>query len=99
MRVIQVQWHRPVEKHILVPNHLNGVQRVERTEESEAFINIVVGRQRTSGEVKNNFLFGPIFWNIKVKLPNSVTQISSDGLVKLEREENSIKAKLESHGI
>jgi hypothetical protein len=45
-----------------------------------------VRRERAAGKVQTNFLLGPVFRNIKVKLPDSVIQISSDGLVKLKME-------------
>lgn len=44
----------------------------------------MVGRQRAAGKMQTNFLLGPVLGNVKVKLPNSMIQISLNGLVKLE---------------
>lgn len=85
MRVVQVHWHRPVEKHIFTFYQLNAVQRVDWIEAAKALINIFVGRKRTAGEMQTNFIFGPVLRNVKVKLPNSMIQKSLDGFVKLEK--------------
>lgn len=82
-RIVQVHWFRPVEKHILTLYQLNMLQTVDWTEESETFVNFVIRRERASGKMQTNFFFRPVLRDIKVKLPNSMTQISFDGLVKL----------------
>lgn len=84
MRIVQVHGHWPVEEHILALYYLDAVQRVQRTENAEALINVMVGRQRAAGKMQTNFLLGPVLGNVKVKLPNSMIQISLNGLVKLE---------------
>lgn len=86
MRVVQVHGRRPVENNIFAFYQLDGVQGVERTEAAKAFVDTFVRRERAAGKMKANFIVRPIFWNIKVKLPNSVIQISFDRLVKLEME-------------
>lgn len=91
MRVVQVHGYWPVKEHILALYQLNVIQRVQWTEDSKALVDVVIGRERTAGKVKENFLLGPFLRNIKVKLPNSVSQISFYGLVKLERTENCIR--------
>lgn len=83
MRVVQVQWHWPVEEHIFGAKEIDSVELVEWTEDAEWFVDVIVGRQRATGKVKANFVFRPWFWYVKVKLPNSMIEIGFDGLVKL----------------
>ena len=90
MRVVQVHSHGPVENNIFTFYQLDGVQGVERTEAAKALVNTFVRRERAAGKMKANLIVRPIFRNIKVKLPNSMVQISFDRLVKLQ-----MKTKLE----
>lgn len=88
MRIVQVLGHRPIKKYVFTFYQLNGFQRVEWTEKAKAFINVMVRRKRTTGKMQHNLILRPVLRYIKVKLPNSVIQISFDGLVKLKEEES-----------
>jgi hypothetical protein len=99
MRIIQVLWNRPIEEHILAFKQFNAFHLLNGTEESEALVNVIIWGARTARKVKEarNVIVRPWFCDVKVKLPNSVIQVSFYGLMELKRggKEGGEKVKCE----